>query len=152
MSRAFGLVRHAIAFELSLYRSLFRWVARRQTHDPHGAEAFGYTKAVTPVMWLWIFASACEIPLFHVLVPWQTVQIIGLALGSWGLMWMVGLLASLHVHPHLVGDTALRVRNGAAVDITIAWDAIASIKYDRRDLPSSMRALQPRETETGTDL
>lgn len=146
-----SLVRRAVASELRLYRSLFRWVTRRPD-VPRDVEAFGYARAVTPVMWLWIFASAVEVPLVHLLVPWDAVRIGLLVIGVWGLLWMVGLLASLNVHPHLMSDTALRVRSGAAIDITIPWDAVASIAVQRRDLPSSIRTLQPRETKSGTDL
>lgn len=125
----------------------------RRTHVPgRDLEPFGYAQAVTPVMWLWIFASAIEIPFFHMLIPWDTVRIIGLVVSAWGLIWMVGLLASLRVYPHLLGDSALRVRHGASVDITVPWDAIATIRAERRDLPSDIWTLQPRETENGTDL
>jgi len=148
---AFSLLRRAVMFELRLYRSLFRWVTRRP--DVAGdVEAFGYAQLVTPVMWLWIFASAVEVPLVHVLIPWDTVRIIALALSVWGLLWMVGLLASLNVYPHLFSPTALRVRHGSSVDIALPWHAIATITAERRELPSSARTLQPRETERGTDL
>lgn len=147
-----SLVRRVVRYELNLYLSLIRWVARRPSVPGGGVEAFGYAQAVTPVMWLWIFASAMEMPLFHVLVPWESVRIIGLVLGGWGLVWMIGLLASLRIYPHLLDDTALRVRHGSTVEITVPWDAVATIKAERRDLPSTVRTLQPREAGDGTDL
>lgn len=58
----YSLVRQGVVFELRLYRTLFRWVTRRPDVQGHDAEVFGYAKAVTPVMWLWIFASAVEAP------------------------------------------------------------------------------------------
>jgi len=152
MSEPVALVRRAVVFELDLYRSLLRWATRRPDVSYPGVEVFGYAQAVTPVLWLWIFASACEIPLLHLLVPWHTVQVVALVLGAWGLLWMVGLLASVTVYPHLLSSSALRVRHGASIDITIGWDAIATIAVQRRDLPSSVRTLQPSETGTGTDL
>lgn len=148
----FSLVRRGVMFELRLYWSLFRWLTRRPVVPSPDAETFGYAQAVAPVMSLWIFASACEVPLIHVLVPWRTVQIAGLVIGIWGLLWMLGFLASLNVHPHVLSPAALRVRNGASVDITVPWDAIAGVTVQRRDLPSSVRTLQLRETEGGTDL
>jgi hypothetical protein len=147
-----SLGRRAVLFELRLYRSLFRWVTRRPAIPGGDVQPFGYTKAVTPVMWLWIFASAAEMVVVHLLVPWPAVRIILLIVSAWGLIWMIGFLASLKVHPHLLGDATLRVRHGASVDITIPWDAIASVVGQRRDLPSSMRTVQLRETDTGTDL
>lgn len=145
------LVKEAVLLEIALYRSLARWVRRRPA-VPEGAEPVGYARVVTPVMWLWIFASAAELPLVHVLVPWEGVRNVLLVLGVWSLLWMVGLLASLNVHPHLLTDDALRVRNGARHDIAVPWAAIARARTHDHDLPSSMWALQPQETDDGTDL
>jgi hypothetical protein len=82
-----------------------------------------------------IAVSAIEITILHLLLPWRTAQRISLALGFYGLFWMVGLLASLRVHPHVVGDSGLRIRYGTTVDITIPWDAIATIRTRSRPLP-----------------
>jgi hypothetical protein len=139
-------------FELRLYRSLLRWVTRRPAVPRSGVEVVGYAQAVTPVMWLWIFASAVEMVILHLLVPWPTVRIVLLVVSAWGLLWMLGFLASLKVYPHLLGDSVLRVRHGASVDVAIPWDSIATIVVQRRDLPSSIRTLQLRETKNGTDL
>jgi hypothetical protein len=147
----FSLARGALMFELRLYRSLARWLARRPS-IPRGVEPFGYSQAVTPVMWLWIFASAVEMVVVHLLIPWPTVRIIVLVISAWGLIWMVGFLASIKVHPHLLGENGLRVRHGATVDIAIPWDSIASIAVKRRDLPSSIRTLRFAETQNGLDL
>lgn len=148
----FSLVRRGVAFELRLYRSLLRWVARRPVVPSADAEAFGYARLVTPVMCLWIFASAVEIVVVDLLLPWQTARIVALVLGVWGLLWMLGFLASLNVQPHLVDGSGIRVRHGASIDIAVPWDAIATIANRRRDLPSSIRTLQPQETPSGTDL
>jgi hypothetical protein len=148
----FSLGRKAVVFELRLYRSLFRWVTRRPAIPSGDVQPFGYTQAVAPVMWLWIFASAAEMVVVHLLVPWPTVRIILLIISAWGLIWMIGFLASLKVHPHLLSDATLRVRHGASVDIAIPWNAVDTVVAQRRDLPSSMRTVQLRETDTGTDL
>lgn len=149
--RLLSLARRGVVLEIRLYHALARWVVRRP-HVPPPLEPWGYAQAVTPVMWLWIFASAVEVPLVHLLIPWDTVRIVVLVLSIWGLVWMVGMLASLNVYPHLVGDTALRVRHGATVDIAVPWEAIARVAVDRRHLDSTVWTLQPRETERGTDL
>lgn len=151
LTTAWRLLKKAVVFELRLYRSLLRWILRRP-HVPDGTTPVGYSRQVTPVMWLWIFGSAAELPLVHVLVPWEGVRIALLAVGVWGLVWMIGLLASLKVYPHLIGDDALRVRHGASVDIAVPWTDISSVAVHRRDLPSSARTLQPSESEHGTDL
>ena len=148
---ALSRVRRVLAFEHGLYRSLFRWLTRRPGVPGAGVEAFGYATTVTPLLWVWIALSAVELPFFHLLIPWQTARIVAFVLGVWGLIWMIGLLASLKIHPHLVSDSALRVRNGTTIDLPIAWDAVATIAFHRLDLPSS-RTLQRTQTDAGTDL
>jgi hypothetical protein len=144
--------RHAVVFEVRLYRSLFRWVARRPDRGGESDEPFTYARMVTPVMWLWIFASACEIPLAHVLVPWESVRLALLVVGAWGLVWMIGLLASLWVYPHLLTTERLVVRNGAAHRIELPWEAIASLAVRTEDMASSVWTLQPVTGQHGTDL
>jgi hypothetical protein len=147
-----SLARKAVMFELRLYRSLFRWLTRRPVVPNADVEAVGYAQAVTPVMSLWIFASAVEMVVVHLLVPWPTVRIILLVVSAWGLIWMVGFLASLRVYPHLVDDTTLRIRHGASLDIAVPWDSVSSVVAQRRDLPSSIRTMQVRQTTNGTNL
>jgi hypothetical protein len=142
---------HALVVEVAMYRNLFRWLSRRPA-VPAGAEPVGYAQAVTPVMSLWIFASAAELPLVHVLIPWEGVRIAALVLGAWGLVWMLGALAGLRVHPHLLTADALRIRNGALTEVLVPWGAVASAHKVDLDLPSSMWTLQPEETPGGTHL
>jgi hypothetical protein len=80
--------------------------------------------------------SAIEIPVLQLLLPWKTVQIISFVLGTQGLFWMIGLLASLRVHPHVVSDAGLQIRDGASLDFTIPWDAIGTIGTRIRSLPN----------------
>ncbi len=145
--RIAGLVRKAIAFELATYRSLYRWIRRRTGASP-AAKPFGYARSVTPIIWVFIIVSAVEIPVAHVLLPWEWAEVLSLVLGLWGLTWMFGLLTSMHVYPHLLGTSGLRVRHGSTVDITVPWDAVAEIRTVRRDLPSSRAVhLEPKGAE-----
>jgi hypothetical protein len=149
-SSVFSLAGRVVMFEFRLYVSLARWLIRRPS-IPRGVEPFGYSQVVTPVMLLWIFASAAEMIVVHLLIPWPPVRIIVLVISAWGLIWMIGFLASIKVHPHLVGDT-LRVRHGTSVDIAVPWESISSIVVQRRDLPSSIRTLRFGETKSGMAL
>jgi hypothetical protein len=68
-------------------------------------------------------------------------------------LWIFGSAAEIPVaHPHLVSPRSLRVRHGATVDIEVPWDAVSGVSHRRRDLPSTIRKLQPRETECGTEM
>jgi hypothetical protein len=144
-ARLWALAKHAVLFELRLYRSLALWIARRPDHGGPEDEVVTYARTVTPVMWLWIFASAAELPLVHVLVPWDWLRISLLIVGLWGLVWMVGLLASLRLYPHLVGPDRVLVRHGTSHRIALPWSAVADVRTERRDLESSVWVLQPRD-------
>ena len=146
-----GWVWHALVVEVAMYRNLLRWVFRRPA-VPAGSVPLGYAQAVTPVMSLWIFASAAELPLVHVLIPWDGVRVAALVLGVWGLGWMLGALAGLRIYPHLLTADSLRVRNGALTEVVVPWSAVSSARTVDLDLPSSIWTLQPEETPNGTHL
>ena len=143
-----ALARKVVSFELGVWRSLYRWATRRP-RGPAGAETFGYAGPATPVIWAFIGLSAVEIPVAHLLLPWQTARVVVLLVGVWGLTWMFGLLASLKTYPHVVGGSGLRLRYGTSIDITIPWEAVESIGVRHRDLPSS-RTVQISGADSGT--
>ena len=147
--KIWALAKKVVLFEFRIYRNLLRWVFRRP--DVHG-EPFGYAQLVAPVLWLWIFGSAVETVVVHFLLPWEGMRLVADLLGIWGLIWMVGFLGGMKVYPHLLTESALRVRHSGTVDLNLPLDAIESIAAERQELPSSIRKLQPLDTERGTDL
>ncbi|MGI9110809.1 MAG: hypothetical protein ACR2GT_01165 [Gaiellaceae bacterium] len=88
-----------------------------------------------------IFVSAVEAPVVHLLLPWDNLRFILLGISVWGLGWMVGFLASMRVFRHLLDGTGLRIRRGTTVDLRIPWSAIRSVE-SRRGSVSTNRALQ----------
>ena len=130
------LQRKAVAFEIRMWRSLWRWV-RRRPDVPAGADAFPYASAVTPVLWTFVVLSAVEIPLVDWLLPWQSARVALLVVGVYGLLWMIGLLASMTVFPHSVGDGGLRVRSGFSIDVRVPWEDIAAVRARRRSVEGS---------------
>jgi hypothetical protein len=141
----------ALRLEVTLYAALGRWILRRPA-VPEGATPVGYAQLVAPVMGLWIFASAMEIPLLHVLVPWEGVRLALLVVSVWGLAWMLGLYAALRVYPHLVDETGLRVRYATSVDIPLRWAQVGELRPEARDLPSQIRVVQRRDSDRGLEL
>jgi hypothetical protein len=131
-----NVVMVAMRYEWGIWKSLFRWITRRPV-APAGEQAFGYTQAVTPVLWAFIATSAIEIPVFHLLIPWKTVQGIGLVLGGWGLFWMIGLLASQKTYPHTLGPQGIRVRNGFGIGVLIPWSNVEAVRLKLRNLEKS---------------
>ena len=141
LHRLRNLAARALRYELSMYTSLARWVARRPSHGSPGDQPVGYAQGISPGLGLWVFGSAVEVPVAHVLIPWESVRTPVLVLGVWGLLWMLGMLASLRVHPHLVSEEQLRVRYGALTDVRVPWDAVAQVRRDRRDHPGGIRSV-----------
>jgi hypothetical protein len=134
------LVRTALVYELGMWRSLIRWVSRRPA-VPEGHTPFSYAGAVTPVLWAFIVVSAIEVPVLHLVLPWEGVRLAADVLGVYGVLWMVGMLGALRVHPHVVGEDGLRVRSGTSLDVLVAWDQIAAVRYRLRSL-EGMRNVQ----------
>ena len=95
-----------------------------------------------------IGVSIVEIPILHFLLPWRTVQIIAFAISIWGLLWMVGLLAAVREHPHLVQlrrhPDPLRLHRRRVVP----WSAIAAVRTRNRPLEKS-KGVQFEETADG---
>lgn len=149
--RAARLLWHLLVLEVTMYQNLLRWIARRPAVG-RDEEPIGYVQQAAPVIWLWIFASAAELPLVHVLIPWHGVRIAAIAVGIWGLVWMLGMLGGLRMYPHLMTPTSLRVRNGALVDVPVPWSSIAAVVRREQDLSSTIRSVQVAETTDGVDL
>ena len=113
-----SLARRAVAFELAMYRSLFRWVTRRPDVAA-GRRRFSYVGAVAVLLWAFIVVSAVELVVVHVLLPWDTVRLVADVLGVWGLVWMLGLAASYSVHPHVVGGARSAGQAGAPASTSL---------------------------------
>jgi hypothetical protein len=146
---AVDLMRRAIRWELRLWHSLFRWLLRRPPYVEAGGEGFSYVGAVAGILWAFIGVSTIEIPILHLLIPWPTVRIIALAAGVQGVLWMLGLMGALRLHPHVVGPSGLRVRNGVALDVLLSWDEIAEIRRRERILPPGDKAARIQEVDGG---
>src|SRR5687767_2105535 len=69
-----GLGRLAM-LEIRLYVALVRWCARRKD-VPATAQPWPYAALAAPLLWLWIFGSATEVVVFHLIIPWETVRIV----------------------------------------------------------------------------
>jgi hypothetical protein len=136
----------AVRLEVSLYGALVRWVGRRPA-VPAGTTPVGYGQLVAPMMGLWIFASALEVPLVHVLTPWEGVRLFLLVVSVWGLVWMLGMYAALRTHPHLLDEDGMLLRYATTTHVRLPWEAVRELHVDERDLPSAIRNLQ----RTGPD-
>lgn len=48
------------------------------------------------------------------------------------MLFGLGMLAAVTVHPHVVGPDGVRVRSGTALDLHLPWETIASVRRVRR--------------------
>jgi len=140
----------AIQFELALYRALARWVVRRPD-VPAGATAIGYAQLVGPMLWLWIFGSATEAVVVEVLLRqvdagWSNaIRLPLLGLGVWGLLWMLGMMASYRVRPHLLTEDRLRIRASARTWVDVPLGAVAATQAVEHQLPGIIRSVHQED-------
>ncbi len=149
--RAWALARKAVTYELRMWKSLFVWVLRLPLVKGPGAQAFSYASMLTPFFIVFIAVSAIELPILHMLLPWETVRFFADVAGVYGLFWMIGLLAAMRVHPHVASEEGLRIRYGFGVDVSIPWDAIAGVRYRGRSVERT-RTVQCEQTDAGMVL
>jgi hypothetical protein len=91
---------------------------------------FHYGRSFRPIVWVALVLTIvegviAELVLGYLLAgtfwPWLT-----LALHAYGLLWVLGLLASLEVRPHVVGNGALVLRDSAFSHLSIPLAAVRS--------------------------
>jgi hypothetical protein len=142
--RVWSGVRWFVRLEIGIWRSLFLWLTRRVAGQGPGVATFSYARQLLPLLAAFIFVSLIELPVVHLLIPWETVRLVTLVVSVWGLLWMLGLLASMKVFPHLLGDAGLRIRYGTTVDIELPWTAVASVTARRRSVSSGKHVVVER--------
>ena len=140
--RARRLAWAALRLEVTLYLALGRWVTRRPD-APAGSTPIGYSRLVAPMLWLWIFGSATEVVVLDVLLSrwWTPLRIPLLAVGVWGLVWMLGMMAAYRTRPHLLGETSLQVRDGIHARVDVALDRVGSVRSVDHELPGLLKSV-----------
>ncbi|MFC3738528.1 hypothetical protein [Paractinoplanes deccanensis] len=132
-----SVLRRAAAMEAAMWRNLLG----RPEPLRAGERAFSSHGVVKPILGIFIGLSAVEIPIFDLIVsrvvPWAPARWIVLALGVWGLLWMIGFGRGLKGHPHVVGEDGIRVRLANRVDFTIPWADVMAVRKRYRSLPSN---------------
>jgi len=140
------LARRAWQLEVGVWASLWRFIFRRP-RVPAGATAIAYHGPVFTILIVFIVLSAVEIPIIDLIVyPWPWVRIPFLALGIWGLTWMLGFLFGFLTRPHSVGPDGLRIRQGADLEVVVPWAAVEAIRMRTE----TAEARSPKLTEGRT--
>lgn len=120
------------------------WLLARGRRDgvPAGATAIGYDRAQRPMAILMILMSIAELVAFELLVPWAIVRLVLLVLSVLALVWVLAMVASTVVRPHVVTAEQLRLRLGAGTDISIPLARITSVTVRRATILTSTVAVQ----------
>ena len=140
MRRVWRFARWLVLLEISIWKSLGLWLLRQVPGRTPTADAFPYANQVTPLLLAFTFASALEIPVAHLLIPWEPVRMVLLLAGVWGLLWMLGYLASMRVYQHLIDDEGILIRSGARTHLRLRWNVIGDVRTIRANT-STDRAL-----------
>lgn len=130
--------------EASTLASLGRWIARRPD-VPDGAVALGYSRGTLGIPVAMAIAASIELVAVHLLVPWPTVRLVLDLLGVYGLVMLLGWLASRIVRPHLLTADELVLRSGPHICARVPLTAVAAVRRDRRLSPTAAEIV----TETG---
>jgi len=119
------LLRPAIT-ELRMFGSLVRLITRRR-RVPAGATPFGYTRQTMAIPLVFIGLSLVELVVVHLMVPWVWMRVVLLVLTVWGVVFLLGYLASRIVHPHAVTPDELQLRWGLTRVLTVARADIVDV-------------------------
>lgn len=140
-----------VALELRLWICLGRWLFRRHRPDERD---FSYRKRsiVSALVVLVILTAPVEILILELLIPWAWLRWVLLALAVYGMIWVIGLYASLVVLPHRVADDGLWLRYGLLSEAFIPFSEIVDIQVAPRKVPAGRDGLRVVEGERAAYL
>ena len=127
--------RLAMQIEKNGWVSLALWLRRRSALT--GEEMpYPYRGPLLAPMWVMTILSALEVVALDVLIPWTPgwtwLRVTLVVIGVWGVVFVLGMLAGVTVHPHALGPAGLRIRHGATLEIAIPWDRVRSVRHEQR--------------------
>ncbi|WP_371549834.1 hypothetical protein OG266_31675 [Streptomyces sp. NBC_00554] len=127
------LLRRLVAHELRLIASLWRWVARRPPHGVGEGRGFGHARGQAAMMFGFAFVCVVESVGMSVLLrDYPVTHQVVLVLDVYTVVFVLGLYAAGVTRPHVLDSTALRVRNGAHVDLRIPLEDITAVRREMR--------------------
>lgn len=150
MNRAWRFAKEAVLLELAIWVALGRWVLRRPD-VPAGATPVGYAQLVAPVMWLWILGSFAEVVALELILrsieaTWaEVVRIPLFIVGTWGALWMLGVMAAMKVRRHLVLPDRVEVRYGPRVRVVVPRAAITGARAAEHEFEGIVRTVHEED-------
>jgi len=134
-------IAHLFALEARLWITIVRWLTRR---GPSGPAAFPYHRrsSLGLLALFCLLATPIELLLWEILIPWSWLRLALFVLGSYGLIWIVGLYASFRTAPHQLADRELGIHYGLLSSARLPYDAIAAVTVKRRSAPKHNDGVQ----------
>ncbi|WP_244375927.1 hypothetical protein [Streptomyces ficellus] len=126
-------VARLVGHELRLMVSLVRWVARRPqgVGEAVGGGVFGHARAQAAYMYGFAFVCVVEtVGMSFLLASWPVVHAVVLVLDVYTVLFVFGLHAASVTRPHLLTAGAVRLRQGAHVDLVVPLERIAAVRYE----------------------
>ncbi len=135
-----------VALELRLWICLGRWLFRRYRTNER---EFSYRKrSIVPALVVLVILTApVEILILELLIPWAWLRWGLLALAIYGMIWVIGLYASLVVLPHRAADDGLCIRYGLLSEAFIPFSEVVDIQVAPRKVPAGRDGLRVVEEE-----
>lgn len=121
------------------YRSLLLWARGRTDRTASGETMVHAASGTLALPLAFAAATAVEITVLHLLIPWLWVQVAVAVLSVWSLLQLFCLLAVERVHPHYVDahTGSLILRRAGHVVATIPRAAITGIRTVSRFSPTA---------------
>ncbi|GAA1681879.1 hypothetical protein [Fodinicola feengrottensis] len=120
--------------EPRLFAALGRWIARRPDH--RGGTAFDYPRTDTMLFWTIVVLCVVEggavefvLALLRVPIGWEVASIV---LHVYAVFWILGMMASFAVKPHLLTGDAIVVRDGVSTELRFGYDTVRAAVVERK--------------------
>lgn len=113
--------------EAGVVRALW-WAARRRSAVGPDDVPLPYAGRFGLVLGAVTAFGVLETAVVHVLLPWETVRWVLLAVSLYALVWVLGSGLSLFQHPHLLRDDGLVLRSGHLHSIAVPLVGLVAVR------------------------
>ena len=120
-------VRRVVVAEVDSLVSLTRVSLRRPPRIPVGAEGFPSRDGTLAIPIAFAVVTLVEVAVLHLVLPSPTLSAILTLISVYGLILLLGVIASRWDHPHYATSTSLVLRNGAHVVADIPYRDISYV-------------------------
>lgn len=120
-------VRRALRTEIGLLVSLVRVSLHRPPRVPAGSEPIPARKGTLAIPLAVALLTLVEVAALHLVLPWPALSGALTLLSVYGLLLMLGVIASRWDHPHHAAPASLVLRHGAHVVAVIPYEEISHV-------------------------